>query len=118
MEITRKITLWITRIVTTGVLGLVSYIILAHVWSGEMFDGLILKSSEIIALMCMVSMLVGGLMTYKWKLEGGIVMAVSYVVFAVHQGSIWLGPVFPFFLFIGIANIALWWWERRSLLIQ
>ena len=113
MKVIKKVLLWTTNIATLAILGLVLFIVGAHVVEG--FPGEIeLTTTEIQLSVAMGLLFLGALVGLKWRLIGGLVSILSFVAFAIIQGKILLGFVFYVFLVIGISNLILHFLNRKT----
>ena len=118
MEILHKILKWSTKIASILILALIFFIIGAHVVEGieANFSNLpeSLTNTEIIASICLGSLILGTLIGLKWELIGGVLILLGYIGFMLGEGGLVPGMVFIVFLILGISNVILFWLNRKS----
>ena len=117
MKTLHNILKWSTKIVLAGILALVFFIIGAHLVEAVSanFSNLpeTLTNTEIIASICLGSLIVGTLIGLKWELIGGILTILGYIGFIMGGGASPAGMVFIVFLLVGISNVILYWLNRK-----
>jgi hypothetical protein len=118
MKLFKKILKWSTKIVSIAILTLVFYIIGAHIIEGiaANFSNFpeSLSNSEIIATICLGSLIVGTLIGLKWELIGGVLAIFGYIGFMIGEGGFVKGLEFNVFLIIGVLNLVLYYLSVKN----
>lgn len=104
---------WTTNILSVIMLGLVIYIIGAHLIEPKAFDGFGAQPKEIYLAIAMGLMYVGAMIAFWWRAAGGVLSIAAYSAFAYLQGEWMLGWVFYVFLLIGLFNLCLGIYNKK-----
>jgi hypothetical protein len=67
-----------------------------------------LSNQEIKLFLSNILMLLGLLVVWKFEFIGGFLLILGYVFFAIANYSVWNGPVFPTFFFLGVLHLLCW----------
>lgn len=101
------------NIISTIMLALVGYIIVAHFLNPHELSTIILSTKEIYLSIAMGAMFLGVLVAFWKRKIGGLITILSYVVFALLQGTFASGFVFYMFIALGIANLVFGYYQRK-----
>ena len=103
---------WVVKLISVGFLGLVTFLVGAHVLDG--FTNTVhLTSIECQLAIAMSLLFLGALIGLKWRLIGGVVSILTFIAFAIIEQRLILGFVLNAFLLIGVANMILFWLKKR-----
>ncbi|MCK5820263.1 MAG: hypothetical protein KAH17_00185 [Bacteroidales bacterium] len=96
----------LVRILARGIGILLFLIMLINAIGQGGIDRLIsLNGTETISFVCILTMFFGIIWANQKEIAGGILIIVSYIVFAINIGSIIPDAVIPIFFFTGILHI-------------
>ncbi len=115
METFKKILKWSTKLFSLIILGLVFYIIGAHVVEADFSNLPILTTKETQLAISMGLLFLGTLIALKWELVGGIITILGYVGFVIVEGEMVNNMVFNLFLLSGVLNLVLYWMNRQRI---
>ncbi|MCB0618661.1 MAG: hypothetical protein KDC43_03175 [Saprospiraceae bacterium] len=101
---------WIARLI-----GLLFVLLLvANMLSSGLPELLKFSWTETLELVGLLLMITGIFQEYRWELVGGLLMIAGYLVFAVAEGQVLVGLVFPFIFVAGALHVLVWIWKRNS----
>jgi len=101
---------WTARIAGLMLIGLVVLMLFAD-GPPNPFD---LTDKELQLFSAMIIMTVGLVIAYKREILGGLLATGGYIFFAVAEGSLDNGPIFPIFFIIGALYLYCGWKDKKE----